>query len=115
MEVEWVRKHCLSFPGATEQVQWGNHLVFKVGAKMFAVAALEPGGNFLSLKSTPERFAELTEHPGVTPAPYLARAYWVALEHEDVLSRAETRALLQEAYDRVVEKLPKKVRAALRA
>ncbi len=31
-----------SLPHATEQVQWEDNLVFKVGGKMFAVAALEP-------------------------------------------------------------------------
>jgi predicted DNA-binding protein (MmcQ/YjbR family) len=38
MNLERLREHCLGFPGATEQVQWGADLVFKVGGKMFAVA-----------------------------------------------------------------------------
>jgi predicted DNA-binding protein (MmcQ/YjbR family) len=115
MDVAWVREYCISFSGVTEHVQWGNHLVFKVGGKMFAVAALEPGGHFLSLKSTRERFADLTDRPGVIPAPYLARAYWVALEQERTLSRAETKALLDEAYEAVLAKLPKKTQAVLRS
>ena len=44
MNLEKVRRICLAFPGATEQVQWGADLVFKVGGKMFAVAATEPSG-----------------------------------------------------------------------
>src|SRR5688572_18872952 len=38
MNLETLRKHCLAFPGATEQIQWGADLVFKVGGKMFCVA-----------------------------------------------------------------------------
>jgi hypothetical protein len=30
MGIEWIRRHCLSFPHATEQVQWEDDLVFWV-------------------------------------------------------------------------------------
>jgi predicted DNA-binding protein (MmcQ/YjbR family) len=113
MAVEWVREYCLSFPHATENVQWGNDLVFKIAGKMFAVLNLEPGGNWMSFKCTPEEFAELVERPGIIPAPYLARAHWVALETNDAVPRAKLRQLLGEAYELVVAKLPKTTRAAL--
>jgi len=108
-----MRKLCLSFPHATETVQWGNDLVFKVAEKMFAVASLEPGDHVASFKCTPEMFAELTDRPGVKPAPYLARAHWVALETYDVISPSELKTLVRSAYDQVVAKLPKKTQAAL--
>jgi predicted DNA-binding protein (MmcQ/YjbR family) len=113
MALEWFRKHCLSFPHATETVQWGNDLVFKVAGKMFAVLALEPGDHLCSFKCTPEEFASLTERPGIVPAPYLARAHWVALESEAALPRGEVRRLLRDSYDQVVAKLPKKTRATI--
>jgi predicted DNA-binding protein (MmcQ/YjbR family) len=108
MNAGWVRKCCMGFPHATEQVQWGSDLVFKIGGRMFAVAALEPAPVCLSFKCTPEDFAELTERPGVTPAPYLARARWVALESEDALPAAEIKKLLRKSYELVFAKLPKK-------
>src|SRR6185312_6549125 len=74
MNVELVRRLCLSFQGAMETVQWGNNLVFKIAGKIFAIAALEPGDRWLSFKCSPEDFAELIERPGIAPAPYLARA-----------------------------------------
>lgn len=114
MDIEWVRRHCLSFAHATEQVQWGNDLVFKVAGKMFAVAPLEPAPLCLSFKCTPEMFRELTERPGVKPAPYMARAYWIALEHEHALPMHETKALLRQSYELVFAKLPKKVQAELK-
>src|SRR5258707_658930 len=94
MNVDRLREVCLSFPGATEQVQWGNDLVFKVGGKMFAVTPLEPAPVCLSFKASPENFAELTERPNIIPAPYLARAQWVALQTRDALA-AEGQALRQ--------------------
>ena len=82
---------------------------------MFVVAALEPGKHQFSCKCTPEKFQELTEQPGMVPAPYLARAHWVAFEKADALPRAEVKKLLREAYDLVLAGLPKKTQAALTA
>ena len=113
MNVDRLREVCLSFPGATEQVQWGNDLVFKVGGKMFAVTPLEPAPVCLSFKASPENFAELTERPNIIPAPYLARAQWVALQTRDALPAEELALLLRQSYDLVFAKLPKKTRDAL--
>jgi predicted DNA-binding protein (MmcQ/YjbR family) len=113
MNIEWVRRHCLSFSHSTETVQWGNNLVFKVGGKIYAIVALEPGEHWISFKCAPEDFVELTEHPGIVPARYLARAHWIALEQEDALPPADLKRLLRQAYDLVVAKLPKKAREAI--
>jgi len=113
MNVDSLREVCLSFPGATEQIQWGSDLLFKVGGKMFAVTPLEPALVCLSFKASPEHFAELTERPNIIPAPYLARAQWVALETRDALPADELARLLRESYDMVFAKLPKKVRDAV--
>jgi predicted DNA-binding protein (MmcQ/YjbR family) len=113
MGVEWIRRCCMTFPHATEQVQWGDNLVFKVGGKIFAIAALEPSERVVSFKVTPSDFADLTERPGVIPAPYLARAQWVALESEDAMPGAEVKKLLRQSYDLVFAKLTKKTQATL--
>ena len=110
MNLDQLRKLCLSFPGTTEQIQWGDDLLFKVGGKMFAVTRLEPAKVWLSLKANPEDFAELTERPGVIPAPYLARAKWIALESPDALPDGEISQLLRESYELVLAKLPQKIR-----
>jgi predicted DNA-binding protein (MmcQ/YjbR family) len=113
MDVEWLRGLCLSFPGATEQIQWGYDLLFKVGGKMFAVTPLEPAPVWLSFKASPENFAELTERPSIIPAPYLARAQWVALENKEALAPEELARLLRESYEMICAKLPKKTRESL--
>ncbi len=113
MPVDFVRRLCLSFPRTTESVQWGENLVFKIRGKIYAIAALEPSDVWLSFKCSPEDFADLTERPGIVPAPYLARSQWVALESEDALTTAELKRLLRQAYNLVRAGLTKKQQAAL--
>jgi predicted DNA-binding protein (MmcQ/YjbR family) len=115
MTLDKLRELCLSFPGATEQIQWGSDLVFKVGGKMFCVACTELAPNVMSFKCTDEAFAELCERDGIVPAPYMARARWVALERWDTLSDRELKPLVAEAYELIRQKLPKKMQAALAA
>ena len=116
MDIESVREYCLSFPYATETVQWGADLVFKIAGKMFAVISLEETSDHcMSLKCTPEQFAELTERKSIVPAPYVARYHWVALETFDALKEKELKSLLRNSYDLVFEKLPKKAKTQLEA
>ena len=68
MNVESLRKYCLAFPQATENLQWGDDLCFKVGGKIFTVVSL--GGSWtgtLTLTATggPVRY-QIT-----VPASYL--------------------------------------------
>jgi predicted DNA-binding protein (MmcQ/YjbR family) len=113
MSIDWLRGFCLALPHTTEQVQWEDALVFKVGGKMYAVARLEPGEHWLSLKCCVEEFVELVERPGIFPAPYLARASWIALESEATLPQVELEQLLTRAHALVFGKLPRKTRSAL--
>jgi predicted DNA-binding protein (MmcQ/YjbR family) len=113
VNIDWIRDLCLSFPHTTEQIQWGDDLVFKVAGKIHAITVLRPAKTWLCFKVSPEKFSELTERPGIIPAPYLARAKWVALETQDALSPDELRILLRDSYDMVVAKLSRKGREAL--
>jgi predicted DNA-binding protein (MmcQ/YjbR family) len=112
-DIDWVRELCLSLPHATEQVTWGADLTFRISSKIFAVVVLEPAKVWLSFKCSAENFAELTERDGIIPAPYLARAQWVALENKEALGKEELAALLRESYGLVFAKLPKKTQQAL--
>jgi predicted DNA-binding protein (MmcQ/YjbR family) len=114
MNIEWVRRYCMSLPHTTEQIQWGHDLVFKIGGKMFAAGPVDgPYDCCLSFKAAPEEFAELCEREGIIPAPYMARAQWVALQNWDALTVAELKRLLRGSYDMVMAKLPKKKQAEL--
>jgi predicted DNA-binding protein (MmcQ/YjbR family) len=115
MDFDWLRRFCLALPHTTEQVQWEDALVFKVGGRMYAVANLEPGPVCLSFKCAQEEFAELIERPGILPAPYLARAHWAALTSPEALTRPEIEGLLRQAYELVFSRLPRKMQASLTA
>jgi len=114
MNIEEIRRFCLSFPYATEDVKWGNDLAFCVGEKMFAVVVLEQSEpTAMSFKCTPQKFSELIEMDGINPAPYVARYHWVALERFDVVNSNELKNLLIQSYQMVWEKLPKKTKQYL--
>jgi predicted DNA-binding protein (MmcQ/YjbR family) len=113
MNVDFVRDLCLSFPHTTEEITWGADLTFRIQKKIFAVTVLEPAPVWLSFKCSPENFAELTERAGIIPAPYMARAKWVALETKDALRPDELRQLLRESYNMVFAGLPKKTQLKL--
>jgi predicted DNA-binding protein (MmcQ/YjbR family) len=114
MDIESVRKFCLSLPHVTEDVQWESDLLFRIGNKMFAVVALDAATDHrMSFKCTPEMFTELTEREGIVPAPYVARYHWVALKRFDALPERELKELLKKAYQQILEKLPRKSRAQL--
>jgi predicted DNA-binding protein (MmcQ/YjbR family) len=115
MDIDWVREYCLALRHTTERVQWGDDLVFEIGEKMYAVVALEPGHHWLAFKCTPEEFSALVERPEIVPAPYLARAQWVALETYDALPTHEIKRLLSQAYSLIFAKLSKRLQARLSA
>lgn len=115
MKIADVEKFLLALPSATLSVQWGHDRVFKVGGKMFAVLGFSdrdtPAG--LSFKASEDSFRLLTELPGITPAPYLARAQWVRLDKTTRLKPSELKAYLTRAHSIVAAGLPKKIQREL--
>ncbi len=107
---------CLALPGVTVDFKWVSNRVFSVGGNMFCIcgddSTQSPG---LSFKTEPARFLELTDQPGIRPAPYLARYHWVHLDHPAVLPSEHLGVLLHQSYLLVRTKLPKKQRNALLA
>lgn len=106
MNVDSIREYCLSFPQATEKLQWEDNLCFKVRGKIFAMLGLDDPR--VCLKSTPESFAELIEREDIRPAPYVGRYKWVMLDRLDAVMSSELRELIAQSYDLVVAKAPKK-------
>ncbi|WP_312550495.1 MmcQ/YjbR family DNA-binding protein [Massilia sp.] len=109
MDFEAAKAVCRSFPGCTEDIKWGDDLVFSVGEKMFAVTGNAVPATSMSFKVDDARFLELTDRPGIVPAPYLARAHWVQIEAGAALSDEEASQLLRRSYELVFAKLTKKL------
>jgi predicted DNA-binding protein (MmcQ/YjbR family) len=119
MDSESTRAFLLRLPCVEETLQWGNNLVFwvgdkAIGGKMFALLNLDADSNgVLSFAAGPEGAAELLEIEGIVPAPYLARAHWVAMERWNALRTSELEARLRAARDITEAKLPKRTREVL--
>jgi predicted DNA-binding protein (MmcQ/YjbR family) len=124
MDAEQVRSFLRTLPHTEETMQWGANLVYwvgdkAIGGKMFALINLDEDQNpdkpspVISFYAGPERYGELLETEGIIPAPYMARIYWVALVHWNVLRGPELKALLTDARSGVESRLPKRVRALL--
>ena len=121
MDAERARAFLLALPHVAETLQWGESLVFwvgdkSIGGKMFAVVNLSAHPHrVVSFAAGPERAPEFLELEGFVPAPYLARAHWVAAQSWDVLRPREWEEELRSAHAVVLAKLPKKVREAIAA
>ena len=119
MDAERLRGYVLRLPHVVETMQWGANLVYWVGdkalgGKMFAVSNRdEDHKGVVSFAAGPQRYAELLETDGVFPAPYLARAHWVAIEHWGVFRSSELEELLESGRRLVYDRLPKRTRDAL--
>jgi predicted DNA-binding protein (MmcQ/YjbR family) len=123
MDFEAAKAVCRGFAGSTEDIKWGADAVFSVGGKMFAVAGIPVAGtpvagseapaSGISFKVEDGRFLELTDRPGIIPAPYLARARWVKVDSADALGDQEAADLLRRSYELVFAKLTKKLQREL--
>jgi predicted DNA-binding protein (MmcQ/YjbR family) len=105
MNVDSIRAYCLSFPGATEKLQWGDALCFKIREKMFAVLGLDRAR--FTFKCSPEAFTELIERQDIAPAPYVGRHNWVMLDRLDALPGDELRDFIRQSYEMVEAKAPR--------
>lgn len=106
MNIDSIREYCLSFPRATEKLQWGDNLCFKVAGKIFAIMGLD--NPRLCFKCAPEIFAELIEREDIRPAPHVGRYKWVMLDRLDAVRWDELQELIGQSYEMVVAKAPKK-------
>ena len=105
---------CARWPGTRAQIKWQDDLVFSVADKMFCVYCLRGAqAGHLSFKAGAERFLELSDRPGLRPAPYLARAHWVQMTDPTALGRSELEALLRASYDQIVARLTRAQRQGL--
>jgi predicted DNA-binding protein (MmcQ/YjbR family) len=104
MNVDAIRAYCLAFPRATENLQWGEDLCFKIGGKIFAIVSLD--SLRMCFKCAPETFAELIEREDIRPAPYVGRYKWVMLDRLDALRDEELKESIRLSYEMVAAKAP---------
>ena len=105
MDIDQIRQYCLSFPDATENLQWGDDLCFKIGGKIFVTLGLD--NPRLCFKCATETFAELIEREDIRPAPYVGRFKWVMLDRLDAVASAELKVLIRQSYEMISAKTPR--------
>ena len=117
MNLDSARTFLRSLPHVLEAEQFGG-LIFWVGdkligGKMFAHMNFEGDGYPISLPVGPERFHEVLEQEGFAPAPYLARAHWVAAARWDILRTPAWQEEMRAAHALTFAKLPTRTQALL--
>jgi predicted DNA-binding protein (MmcQ/YjbR family) len=108
MDIELLRKKCMSLPYVTEDIKWGNDLCFSIGNKMFCVGGLHTPTT-ISFKVKDEEFDDMILRDGFEPAPYVARYKWVLVTRLNALTKKEWEHYIEQSYTLVKSKLPKKV------
>lgn len=98
-------------PAVSVVRQWRDDSVAKVGDKIFALLDRDPGEVWCKVSEM--SFDVLTDLPGIRPAPYFARAGWVAISADSPLSGEEVEAYVVEAHRIIAAKMSGKKRAAL--
>lgn len=111
MRREGFEAFILTMPSTTLVRQWRDDSVAKVGGKIFALLDRDPGEVWLKVSEM--AYELLTELDGIRPAPYFARAGWVAISAGSPLTGDEVEANIREAHRLVAAKLSKRVQAEL--
>jgi predicted DNA-binding protein (MmcQ/YjbR family) len=116
MNLEQFREYCLSKSHATESTPFGPEvLVFKVGGKMFALAALDALPTTVNLKCDPDLALELRDrYEQVTPGYHMNKKHWNTVGIEGGIPDPELRKMIDHSYDLVAKGL-RKARAKIAA
>jgi len=112
MDVAEFREYCLTKPGGSEDTPFGpDVLVFKVGGKMFALAALDEVPTTVNLKCDPDLARDLRDrYEQVGPGYHMNKKHWNTVAIDSGIPDVELRRMIDHSYELVVERLPKAAR-----
>lgn len=114
MNLETYYEYCLSKKGVTEHFPFDEDtLVFKVGAKIFALSSLsqwEKNEPSVNLKCDPERAQELrAEYDEIKPGFHMNKVHWNTVSLNGNLPEAFVKELIDHSYELVFKSLTKKI------
>ena len=109
MNAEAFREYCVGKPGTSEDSPFGpEHIVFKVGGKMFALLAFEEVPPTANLKCDPDWALELRDrYEQVRPGYHMNKKHWNTIDIDSGLPEAELRKMIDHSYYLVVRGLSK--------
>lgn len=110
-----VLSYCLSKPAAVETYPFGeDHAVIVVAGKMFALVSLTGQPATVNLKCDPAYAVELrAAHAAVQPGYHMNKRHWNTVTLDGSLDEDELRGLVDDSYDLVVARLPRRLRCEL--
>ncbi|WP_165979601.1 MmcQ/YjbR family DNA-binding protein [Kocuria rosea] len=92
-----------------------DHDVFKVADKIFLMTTEAPGEPIVTLKCEPPHSAALRqEFPTITPGYHMNKQHWISLADGPGITPELVEELVLNAYELVVEGLPRSRRPLLR-
>lgn len=110
MNIEELRDYCLSKPGSTEGLPFGEEtLVFKVGEKIFLLVGLSEGNRF-NVKCDPERAILLREqYEEIIPGYHMNKKHWNTVYMNGRLTFKQLQEIIDHSYELIFNSLPKKM------
>jgi len=111
-----LRRRCLALPGSTEDFPFGPETaVYRVGGRIFALILAGSGPPRVNLKCEPVLAEEhRAAWPGVVaPGYHMNKRHWNTVTCDGRISPTDVRAMVEDSWDLVVERLPRGERARL--
>jgi len=106
MTEEDIRDYCLSKPGATEGLPFGNDiLVFKnLKGKVFLLLPLDKHPITFNVKCDPAEAIDLREkYPAVQPGYHMNKKHWNTVTVDGSLSVKMIKEFIDDSYDLVIK------------
>jgi predicted DNA-binding protein (MmcQ/YjbR family) len=118
MTADELRATCLGFPGAREEKPFSRApdlVTFKVAGKIFALSRLGAGESLrVSVKCEPLIAEGLrAAYPEIVPGYHLDKRHWNTVLLDGALEDGMVRDMIEDSYDLVVAKLPRREREKL--
>ena len=115
MQVDAFREYCLKKRGVSEDSPFGpEHIVFKVGGKMFALLAFEEIPPTANLKCDPDLALELRDrYEEVRPGYHMNKKHWNTVQIGGAIPQQELTKMIDHSYELVVRSLPRAERERL--
>ena len=118
MTPDELRAACLEFPGVREEQPFSRSpdlSAFKVGGKVFALSRLGASDPLrISLKCEPDIAVGLrAAHAAITAGYHLDKRHWNTVVIDGSLPDRMVVDMIEDSYDLVVAKLPRKRRAEI--
>lgn len=113
MNVEDIRTYCLTLPGVTEDSPYGpDMVVFRIEGKIFLHLPLEYDHPRMAVKLPPDYAVELRDKytDAITPSWHLNKTHWSDILIEGHFDDEQLQQWIDQSYQLVFDKLPKKVR-----